>query len=290
MELITNVLYLLTLTGPLFQISNVIGTDRTRFIETRLLNTFYLLLKISGLFIKLASFFVIVNFILLLLLSVGVIVGLYDSHPIIVAVVNITELLIAIYLQKYMGYNRLINTTKLLGISFILIQLSLGFYLDDCSKDYGVELMYCQEGYLEYVIWIVVILFWITYIWLYHILTYTYFYAQTKIAHKHLVEYSKNWRKELGKTPPWPISSIERGFEAHKVYWILSGSFPLFIIYGIIIPSMLLLLVIVLLPFWSAEKLRQYLTPEKPIYMDLLGYSISAISVILLIISQLIAP
>jgi len=41
MELITNVLYLLTLTGPLFQISNVIGTDRTRFIETRLLNTFY---------------------------------------------------------------------------------------------------------------------------------------------------------------------------------------------------------------------------------------------------------
>ena len=288
MESIVNVLYLLTLTGPLFQISNVIGTDRTRFIETWLLNTFYSLFKISILFMKLALFFMIVLFLSLLLSLNELAIRLYEDHLIIIIFTFIVNIVIAIYLQNYLGYIRLVKYTKLLAINYMMLFLSVRFYLNDCSEDYALRLMYCQEGYQEYVIWSIVILLWITLIWLQYILTYTYFYAQTKISHKYLVEYSKSWRKELDKTPPWPISSIERGFEAHKVYWILSGSFPLFVIYGIIIPSMMLLLIVVLLPFWGAEKLRQYLTPEKPIYLDLFGYSISAISDILLIMSQLI--
>ncbi len=283
MESIVNVLYLLTLTGPLFQISNVIGTDRTRFIETWLLNTFYSLFKISILFMKLALFFMIVSLLSLLPLLNKLVIILYEDHLITIIFTFIVNIVIAIYLQNYLGYIRLVKYTKLLAIDYMMLLLSLRLYLNDCSEDYAQRLMYCQEGYHEYVIWLIIILFYITLIWLQYILTYTYFYAQTKISHKYLVEYSKSWRKELDKTPPWPISSIERGFEAHKVYWILSGSFPLFIIYGIIIPSIMLLLIVVLLPFWGAEKLRQYLTPEKPIYLDLLGYLISVISVILII-------
>jgi len=271
-----DILYILALTGPLFQISNLIGIKRTRAIEIWLLERFYLLIKVSILLVKLILFLVVIIFLTFIFVIPSILEQLFGIVPVIIYF--IADLLIIIYLQLYLGYQKLKKYTTILGIFTIIISASL----------FAIEANFIEESYSEYVTLGFSIMLLLPFILLQLIAFYTYFYAQTKIAHKYLNYYCQSWRNKVGTKPPWPISVMEGSFKAPETYWILNGTPFLFLFYGVLIPIILIIALLLLIPFWGAEKLRKRLIPEKPIFMDLFGYLISTVSIVILVFDRFV--
>lgn len=89
-----------------------------------------------------------------------------------------------------------------------------------------------------------------------------------------------NWREKFNRPPLWPLSALERNASYKKLMAFETALIPLAFIYTIVLPAIWLSVVLLLLPFWGANRLRMIMTPENPNYLDIIAYFISVTAMI----------
>jgi hypothetical protein len=98
--------------------------------------------------------------------------------------------------------------------------------------------------------------------------------------HSMLHYFCLDWKQSADTAPPWPLSLFEdETFRRSDVFQFLNLMPVLFSFY-LIAPFILLGLSLLVLPLWAAEQVRRRLTPENPLYSDLVAYFISVAAMI----------
>lgn len=277
----TDILYVLTLTGPLFSVSHLIGERRTRNFEEKILDLFSLVAHLS---LGVLLTFVLVLSLLLFLLARTVypfmpeiILLTYNDAMLVIISAVIAFLLFSvetILFQTYLGWRKLRKwTTICIGL---LVMVSLSFFVIPDS------VVTTYEGSINSLGYVLLAIALLPAIFLYIVAFHVDFHAINRLIHKSLVLICKKWRNITNTKPPWPISYGEKEYDVAKSFWFLNA-FPFIApFYGIIIPLLIVMSYFILLPFFVSEKLRIKLVPEKPIFFDLMGYVVSAISIVYL--------
>jgi hypothetical protein len=278
---LTDILYLLTLTGPLFSVSHLIGERRTRNLEEKILKSFSLVTNFSlGV---LLTFALVLSMLLFLLARTfypfmpEIFLFVFNDEMLVITAAVIAFFLFlveTILFQTYLGWRKLRKWTTICIVLLFVVPLSLFVVPDSVVTTNGRSIT--SLGYVLLAIALLPAVF------LYIVAFHVDFHAINRLIHKALVLICGKWRNITNTKPPWPISYGEKEYDVAKSFWFLSA-FPLIApIYGIIIPLLIVLSYLILLPFFVSEKLRVKLVPEKPIFFDLMGYVVSAISIVYL--------
>lgn len=263
-------LFFLTLTGPLFSISNLIGLERTRTLEMWLLKHAYSIFR-AALAIALIAF-LLCTLILIEILLIAFPFVLTTIGPFGVVINLLIWVASTIYAQYKLRWEKMQKWTGWMSAFFLPGTIILLWANANPTNLTTAKQVAIFVGFIL-VIPIVP----------YYFLS---FHARvqcfTQQIHAMLRRACKKWRDALNTKPPWPLSTAENSYDFPKAFW-LSNSVPfVFIWLGFIVLPSILIMCVVLSPCVFAEKLRRRLTPEKPIFMDLLGYLISVLSVIYL--------
>src|SRR5262249_8112012 len=89
------------------------------------------------------------------------------------------------------------------------------------------------------------------------------------------------WKNEVGINAPWPFNSV-KGPPSYRGYLLFINLYPFTIIlYSVLVPLLLFSVFLILLPFVLAERLRSKLTPENPIFSDIVAYFFSLMGIML---------
>jgi hypothetical protein len=82
---------------------------------------------------------------------------------------------------------------------------------------------------------------------------------------------------------PFPLNRLSNSYNFHQSLWLQIWSPVLLFLFCLSFTAILAFL-LVGLPFWIAEQLRQILTPHRPLFLDLIMYAMSFATIIILVV------
>jgi len=102
-----------------------------------------------------------------------------------------------------------------------------------------------------------------------------------RITHRAIRKCKHQIESYFGFTP-WPFNKIADRYDFRQALTVQVGLLPIFL--GIVCTTLALCVLITgFIPMWIAEQIRRILTPENPVFTDLLAYGVSIVTLAILL-------
>lgn len=258
------VLLVLASFGPVFSVCRALGPERLRRIETRLLRAGRAVLRLT-----LVQGVLTIRFLLLMLVVgsfklLSKTASMNDDQVLLQLIFVSIQIVISFLLLYYLGWKKrmvllLVSTLALFGVIYILESI------------YGNELDIMIENDLAVLLWVLPVLIpaFLVQIWIMLTAEYS---ALIKICDAMFLS-AENAKRQIFGFTIIPYRDYRIG---------VLGLLPFLLFQNLLVFMLFVALAAVMLPFLVAERLRRVLTPETPVFMDLLAYGVSIVTLVVL--------
>lgn len=278
----TDALYFVACVGPLFSVSKLLGTERTRRMEVAILR----FIRHAGHSIIPSSIAVFQTLAMVLYIVMLFGVRALDTHPyLFISLISINT----IALQAYLGWHRLRKATVWMCLALLLCIVSLDAieFAAEYSSDYLLFTAFFVDAIVIASLLASALIDFALALVIFHTST----HALDQLYFRALQRTAGVSRSVLGWVP-WPLSAGELSYRFDPFRCALGPLMILMILLPLCLFSMLLLIVLfcLLVPLTLVEKLRQLLTPETPVFSDLAAYLLSIAALMAMLLSRLPSP
>ena len=108
---------------------------------------------------------------------------------------------------------------------------------------------------------------------------------QSVLAHKTFRKFKSRVATSFGFVP-FPLNRLSNSYNYDQALWLQIWSPILIVLFSLSFAVMIILL-IAGIPFWIAEQLRRILTPNRPLFMDLVMYALSFATIAVIALSSI---
>ena len=266
----TQVLVMLSAFGPVFSVCRAIGPSRLRKAEEVVLVGGSAVLKIL--------FFNVVFLLQLLFLFsfvyLTLVLGHIDSGEIVFVLFSMYFCIILV-MQWLMNWKRMFYWTICICISSCLgLALIVGsFVLLELTGQVEPQIVVKQVFQV-----LVAVLCVATFLplWCLGLMTQVHFFAW--LTHKSLQALQTGYTATIGFVP-FPLSLYSEEYDMRTAY-LVGNVLPVAFVLNLSLVLLFGIGTCLFVPFWLAEQLRRILTPEKPIFTDLLAYGVSILTLV----------